>query len=363
MELPELPNYKLYEATVVSSVDGSEENVIVGHPADLPPGSHSEEPRPLLVGIHSWSTTRHSSMDQQSGQAAERGWLAVFPEFRGPNLTDNPRATQAGASLLAQHDVIDAVEYMKSNFPVDANRVYLQGGSGGGHMSLMMAGKYPDVWAAVCAWCPITSMKEWWEQQNGYAVHVEAVCGGKPGDSQEVDYQYLVRSPRTFITNAANTPVRIEHGQMDGTIDPQQTWKTFGELLCMPGHLVSFASDSTGHHADYAEGAAWLADKVRRGEPPQRQRLVTDEAKWYFWCYVAPAVERTLARVEAGLLKQDGEVVLEIKCQGANEIKIDLNALGIKLSDQVADVQGHMLTIAPEDDGITSVYECTIAHE
>ncbi len=355
-ELPQLDGYNLYEATFVSSVDGSEEPVIVGHPDNIPHGDKGHEPRPLLVGLHSWSTDRYSATKQQSKEAADRGWFAVYPQFRGPNLISNPRASQACASLLAQHDIIDAVEYMKDNFPIDQRRIYIMGGSGGGHIALMMAGKCPDVWAGVSAWVPITSLQEWWEQQNGYAKHIEACCGGKPGDSEEVDFEYLRRSPRTFITNAANTPVRISHGQMDNCIYVQQTWKTFCELANMPGHQISFFSDSTGHHADYAAGASWLESKVRNSKPPQAQRLVTDEAKWYFWCYVGPAEERSLAQVKAGLVEEDGEILLEVKCKGASETKIDLRALGIKVKGEPGEMEDQVLIIRPDNPEAESSY-------
>ena len=356
VELPEYPNYTLSEVSVVSSVDGSEEPVIIGHPADVKPGKMNVAARPLLVGVHSWSTDRFSSTAQQSKQAAERGWLAVFPEFRGPNRTTNPRAIEAGGSLLAQHDIIDAVEDMKDEFVVDEERVYIMGGSGGGHISLLMACKYLEVWAGCSSWVPITSLKEWWEQQNGYAVHVEAVCGGKPGDSAEVDYEYLRRSPRTFITTEMNTPVRISHGQMDGCIRVQQTWDTFRELAKLPGHQVSFFSDSHGHYADYAAGAAWLESKVRSSEPPQRQQLVTDEAKWYFWCYVVPDSKRAPAKVQAGVAEKDGEVVLEVSSEGAREIRINLGALGVRPAEDTGEVVNEVLRIKPEAPGVKSSY-------
>jgi dienelactone hydrolase len=363
VELPKHPNYTLSEVTVVSSVDGSEEPVIIGHPAEVEPGESDVAARPLLVGIHSWSTDRFSSTAQQSKQAAERGWLAVFPEFRGPNRTSNPRATEAGGSLLAQHDIIDAVEYMKANFAVDKDRIYIMGGSGGGHMSLLMACKYPDVWAGCSSWVPITSMQEWWEQQNGYAVHVEAVCGGKPGDSAEVDYEYLRRSPRTFITNAMNTPVRISHGQMDSCIWVKQTWDTFSELAKLAGHQVSFFSDAHGHHADFAAGAAWLEGKVRSSKPPQRQQLVTDEAKWYFWCYVVPARAGVLARIEAGIAERDDEVVLEVSSEGARELRIDLGALGISLTDDADEVVREVLRLKPDASSGKSSYSYRAVRE
>lgn len=345
--LPEIPGYVLREVGIASTMDGSVEPSIIGYPEGVVPDAHHGETLPLLVGIHSWSTTRFSSTENQAAVAAEHGWLSLFPEFRGPNLPSNPRVTQAGASLPAQHDIVDAVEYMKAHFPVDEHRIYIQGGSGGGHMSLQMACKYPDLWAACSAWVPITNMQEWWEEQNGYALSIEAVCGGKPGDSAQVDFEYLRRSPRTFITNVINTPTRIAHGQMDGTIAYEQSWRTYTRLRPYAGHVVRFTSDSTGHHSDYAEGARWLSQFTRSDQPPSHQWLVTDEAKWYFWCYVEPASEAAIAGCEAGIVEKDGETVLTVTLEGAREVKVDLEALGVEL--QGPETADGILTLTPAE--------------
>ncbi len=351
------PGYMLEEVSVTSSMDGSEEPNIVGHPEGLKPGNTYGERIPLLVGIHSWSTDRYSSTVQQAEQAANRGWLAVFPDFRGPNRTNNPRVTEAGASLLAQHDIMDAVEYMKANYPVDENRIYIMGGSGGGHMSLMMACKYPDVWAAVSSWCPITSMTEWWEEQNAYAVHVEAVCSGKPGDSQEVDWAYTRRSPRPFITNILNLRTRITHGQMDTTIDYMQTMRTYNVLRAYPGHVVELFSDARGHTADYADGAQWLEDKVKAGTPPKYQHLVTDEAKSFWWCTITPAMDDALAYVNAGVVEKNGEVSIEVWCKGAAEVTLNLDTLGVDATDPAANVTDGILVVHPDTPDAESTFQ------
>ena len=353
--LPEVAGYKLYEAETISSVDGSAQPIVVGHPQTVSSGAHDAEPLPLLVGVHSWSVNRLSSARQQAKVAADHGWLAVFPDFRGPNLTSNPHATEAGASLLAQRDIIDAVEHMKSHFPVDSSRIYIMGGSGGGHMSLMMACKYPDVWAAVSAWCPITCMRQWWEQQNSYSPHIEAVCGGKPGDSAQVDFEYLRRSPRSFIANCATIPVAIHHGQMDPTIFCPQTWQTFSLLADIPDHYVIFASDSTGHFADYVRGAAWLEGQIKSDRPPDRLTLATDEAKWFFWCFLAPAREMTLATAKVSVDRSHDQPKLTISARNASQVRIDLDALGVKLTETQlgagATVEDAVLTLLPPTPG------------
>ncbi len=344
--LPEVAGYNLYEETVAASADGSQEPVIIGHPEDITPGDTDAAAVPLLVGCHSWSFPRYQAANNMAAHAAEKGWLSVYPEFRGPNLWDNPRATEAGGSILAQSDIIDAVEHIKRVFPVDDRRIYLLGGSGGGHISTLMAGKYPDVWAAVSAWVPITSLKEWWEEDNNYRQHVEAVCGGRPGDGADVDFEYLRRSPRTFITNAANTPLQIFHGQSDGTIDVEQSWRTFQRLSAFEGHRVSFLSDSRGHCTDFEYAVQWLGRHTRDAQPPRRQHIVTDEAKSFFWCHITPAASDAVAEVQVGFEGNGDEGIIAVRSTGADLITIELQTA----PDKVTDATGqNVLEIRPED--------------
>lgn len=280
------------EVRLPSSADGHEQPVLIGVPET------GEAPRPLLVGLHTWSADYRQQWAAMGPVAAARGWLLVLPNFRGPNLVTNPAAREAGGSLLAQRDVMDAVRFMQREYAVDAARIYLLGGSGGGHMALMMAGKYPEVWAGVSAWCPVSDLRAWHSQRNGYAPHIEAVCGGAPGDSAGVDFEYLVRSPRTFITNLANARVNIRHGDQDPIIWVRQTWETYERLRGLP-HRVEFGSWSGGHDMLLEAGAQWLAEQLRPSGPPIRQRIVTDEAKWYYWLYVEPAGPLTLGHCDA----------------------------------------------------------------
>jgi poly(3-hydroxybutyrate) depolymerase len=293
--LPAVPGIALEEVRVKSSVDGKEQPAIVG----VPDGYDVAKPTPLLVGVHTWSATYTLYAKPLAGPCAKRNWLLVLPNFRGPNTTSNPAAREAGGSLLAQHDIIDAIRYMQEKYNVDARRIYAMGGSGGGHMSLLMATKYPDLWAGVSSWCPITSMLEWHEQPgNGYAQHIEAITGGKPGSSAEIDFEYLRRSPRTFITNAANTTVFIGHGDKDPLIDYLQTWKTYETLRPLP-HRVEFYSWAGGHALLNERALEWLSQQTKPTAPPLAQHLVTDEGKWYFWAYLEPVTPLTLARCDA----------------------------------------------------------------
>ncbi|MGC9316565.1 MAG: alpha/beta hydrolase family protein [Armatimonadota bacterium] len=293
-ELPRLPGIELAEASVPSSIDGRNQPIIIGVPDSYEPGT----PTPLLVGLHTWSYGYSQRAEAYGRQAAERGWLLVLPHFRGPNTTANPRPREAGGSLLAQHDIVDAYRHMVESFNVDLDRVYLTGDSGGGHMTLLMAGKYPDLWAAAAAYCPPTDLREWWEVHNSYAQHIEAVCGGPPGAGPEIDFEYLRRSPRTFMTNLAPLDVLLAHGDRDPTIPVEQSWRTFRVLEAVPEHRTVLHAFSGGHESDHDEALDWLAEHRRPALPPRQLHLVTDESKAYYWAELGVADESRLASAE-----------------------------------------------------------------
>ncbi len=113
---------------------------------------------PMVVALHSWSGdyTQQLHVDIEKW-CVEMGWAFMHPNFRGRNRT--PEAT---GSVLAVQDVVSSVAYAQQVANIDANSVYLIGTSGGGYKSLLMAGRYPDMWAGVSAWVPIYDLRDWY---------------------------------------------------------------------------------------------------------------------------------------------------------------------------------------------------------
>ncbi|QDV66396.1 Prolyl oligopeptidase family protein [Rosistilla carotiformis] len=212
----ELPNSSVdpryIEAEFVSTFDRTMQPLRYA----LPPKSQDAE-RPVLVFLHSWSSDYHLHKPEWLRAALSRGWIFVEPNFRGPN--DNPEAC---GSAAARADVLDCVEFAIKHLNVDTNRIYLAGASGGGHMTMLMAGRHPERFTAASAWVGISDLKKWYEHHspNGipqnYAKKVAKCCGGAPGVSKLVDQQYYQRSPIHWITNAGDLPLDIAAGVHDG---------------------------------------------------------------------------------------------------------------------------------------------------
>ena len=163
---------EMKEIEVVSTIDGSPEKCLFYYP-------EGEICAPLAVGLHTWSYDRFNQENDMLPFCAKRKWALLLPEFRGPNLDGNPRAFQACASLKARQDVLDAVSFVKRACGIDSSNIFLLGGSGGGHMALMMAAYAPKLWKGVSSWVPITDLAAWRTQNPNYQRHVEACCGGK----------------------------------------------------------------------------------------------------------------------------------------------------------------------------------------
>jgi len=174
------------------------------------------EPVPLVVALHSWGASCHWSSPAKTvlDYCRKRGCAMVYPNCRGPNVRP-----EACGSDLAVQDALDAIEWAKAVRRIDADRVYVVGGSGGGYMTLLLAGLHPQVFAGAAAFCPITDLARWHGDSrargNHYADNLEACCGGLPDDARA---EYARRSPLTHLANAraAGLPVYIVTGIHDG---------------------------------------------------------------------------------------------------------------------------------------------------
>ena len=170
-------------------------------------------PVPLLVSLHTWSgdlEQRNTALEQA---ADSKGWIYLFPNFRGVN-----RTPQACGSPAACQDILDAVKWVQARYRVDQRRIYLTGVSGGGHMTMLMVGKHPQPWAAASAWVGISDLRTWHDRHAGgkYGQMLRQCCGGKPMTNAEVDRQYRQRSPVTWLPRSLPVPLDIAAGIHDG---------------------------------------------------------------------------------------------------------------------------------------------------
>ena len=211
--LSDIPKWNARLRTFRSTKDGTEQSFYWYDPGKT---GHV----PLVVAFHSWSADFRTASPAVTVAAycEKNGWAMVYPDFRGPN-----NRPEACGSDLAVQDVVDVIEWAKKARPIDIDRVYAVGGSGGGHMTLLMAGRHPEIFAGAAAFCPISDLARWHgeslEKRPGrvarYARMMESACGGVPADRKG---EYEKRSPLFCLANAraAGLPVYIATGIHDG---------------------------------------------------------------------------------------------------------------------------------------------------
>jgi dipeptidyl aminopeptidase/acylaminoacyl peptidase len=223
-----------------SSKDGTEQPALL----EIPEAGHARAKIPLVVHLHSWSSDYKNSslMDEVQKASRDRGWVFLSPNFRGPN--DHPEAC---GSNLAVSDVMDAIHYAESVTRIDADRIYLVGGSGGGYMALLLAARYPKMWAAVSAWVPISDLTAWHastkEAGLRYDRMMEKCFGGAPANAAS---EYRRRSPLFNLDRAKGLPISIHTGIHDGhngSVPVSQSLRAFNVLAKANGHAEQMFSE------------------------------------------------------------------------------------------------------------------------
>lgn len=218
----------LDEAKFTSSIDGTEQVT----KAYLP--DHTG-PKPLLVFLHSWSSDCEQDNTRWLELAKQRGWVFLQPNFRGKN-----NRPEACGSELARQDILDSMKDILSKTEIDRSRIYLAGTSGGGHMSMLMAGYYPDKFSAVSSWVGISDLEKWHATTKlkpataRYAKEIEACIGGLPGASDAVQEELRKRSPVHHLAKAVRVPLDINTGVRDGhigSVPVSQSIEAFNVIL------------------------------------------------------------------------------------------------------------------------------------
>lgn len=154
------------KVSIPSSFDSTEQNAYAFF-------STESMPQPLVISLHSWSAG-YQQLDPFAGLTAAAGWHYIHPDFRGPNKTPD-----ACASPAALADIDDAIAYAIANANVDKDRIYVVGGSGGGHACCAVSLKSRHPIRSAYAWVPITDIAAWYHQskdrKSKYATDIELV--------------------------------------------------------------------------------------------------------------------------------------------------------------------------------------------
>lgn len=219
--------------------------------------AETNEKRPLLVGLHTWSYDRFNQIENMLPYAEKYHFHLLLPEFRGSNLSTNPICTQACGSDYAKQDIKDAIDYLIAHENVDAENIFLLGCSGGGHMALLMAGYCPEYFKAIAAYVPITDLEKWAEQKPYYGGHVLACCENDVHEMQK-------RSPYRYMDTIATSNLKIFHGKYDSVVPVSQSLELYYDMMSKyPDSRVFLDIFDGGHEMDMETAFYWFMSQYK----------------------------------------------------------------------------------------------------
>jgi poly(3-hydroxybutyrate) depolymerase len=197
---------------------------------------------PIVVALHTWSANleQRDMYGELEREAQRRCWLYLFPDFRGAD--DHPLACGSDAAC---RDVIDALDWTAAHFPLDTDRIYLAGMSGGGYMAMLVASRFPERWTAVSAWVGISDLVSWYgmHADGQYGRDMRDCFGGAPEASMEIRARYVSRSPLGRLAAAKDVSFDFAAGRDDGhgvnPVPVSQTLAAFNAVAAAGAVAVS----------------------------------------------------------------------------------------------------------------------------
>lgn len=208
-----------------------------GRPGETQPAlildSGSEQPKPLLLALHSWSNDYAHRLSIPFALFAQANdWVFLQPDFGGPNL--GPRTTGSAQSL---QDIAAAARWAVEQHRVDPARIVLIGYSGGGMAALSAVGERPDLYAAAAVFGPVFDLPDFWAwsarfPHRRYAAQIAAACGGAPRPGTRAFAECGRRSPASRLERARDGRARllIVAGLQDDIVPPSQAGRAFNVL-------------------------------------------------------------------------------------------------------------------------------------
>jgi len=176
--------------------------------------SKSNETKPLIVSLHTWSGD-YSQNDDLAKICKQKDLNYIHPNFRGANKTEN-----ACCSELALSDIDDAITYALNNSNVDTTKIFVIGVSGGGYATLSAFMKSKHNINKFSAWASITDLIAWYNEskirKSNYAENILNCTDSKNGLNIENAKQKSPIYWNTPTEKLQNSKLTIYAGIYDG---------------------------------------------------------------------------------------------------------------------------------------------------
>lgn len=220
---------KLEEVRYKSSADGRDIQGWVQYPPDFDPAKKY----PLILDIHGGPNTDYGPMFSVTHQLyAAAGYIVLFTNPRGSIGYGEDFANFYGKPYPSQDhdDLMSGVDELVKRPYVDANNLFIGGGSGGGVLTLWGIAKAPDRFRAAVALRPVT---EWTVQALASDIQSTTAkywLGAMPWENHELYWQ---QSPLSLV-GSVKTPTMLITGEADYRTPIAQT-EMYYQALKMRG--------------------------------------------------------------------------------------------------------------------------------
>ena len=207
--------------TYNSSVDGEELGALLYLPDDF--DAATDGPVPLVLFMHG-ANASGLIPGAMVAELEQRGWIGIGPDGRLWGIGQQDCQWEYSVAYVdsddpdvgpGQQDMLDAITWVRENYPIDPRRIYLAGYSMGGRGAYTIGLKNPDMFAGLGAIVPPTDMTEIYERVTNDQTCLEGMTGGEPLASPAVDTMYKAIGSRFYLENAYTVPVHHSHGLND----------------------------------------------------------------------------------------------------------------------------------------------------
>ena len=204
------------EVVTWRSDDGLEIEGLIFTPKDVRPGQH-----PLLLYIHGGPFAQYMlSWNSAAQYYVQQGWVVVEPNFRGSTgygraFREKLLGTWGHEDML---DNIGGIHFAQSRGLIDPTRVVAWGGSGGGYATMLLLGKWPELFKAGVALVGVSNFASFPDVTDRIAKYLIQITLGARRDNHVL---YVERSPVTYA-DKVRAPLLILMGEKDARVPPSQ---------------------------------------------------------------------------------------------------------------------------------------------
>ena len=217
----------------------------------IPPNYQTEKKYPLIVNFTGRGMTSVAGGVFTGGfsllrqKALARGYVIVMPGY----------GSDTWMNEVAEKIVLECLEHIQSRLSIDADRIYILGGSMGGGGALVFSGRHADKVAAVCDFFGVSDLERFYRAGN-YHQSISSAFGGTPDEKPDV---YRERSGINYVERLKSIPILIVHGDKDPTV-PLLYSQIFVGKMRAAGANPDFVVVPGGSHDDNI--VKGLEDKV-----------------------------------------------------------------------------------------------------